>query len=395
MQYRAFLALALTVAVASLAAVLMPGLAHADAGLAAAASGIIAPVSMGLAAGGFALARPYIAKPLDAARYLRDAFQTFDQATMDSAGAFLVGELERLDPMIYEPLVSTTWSRDIDLRTDVQMGDTSSSFTQMAFGAAGGITPSGINWASAEQTAIPRVVLDIAKVNTPLNLVTYEVSYTIPELESARLTGRPIDTQMVSAMNLKNQMDIDQMVYVGSSEQNLAGLVNSSAVTNTGNVVNGAGGQPAWTTKTPTEILADVNAILISAWAATGYSVPPTKLLIAPVPFGYIATTVVSSAGTQTILSFLETNNILTAEKGIKLDIKSVKWLDKANRSGATTDRMVAYTQKDSYVRFPMVPLQAAPTQFRGIWVAVPYYGRLGAVEFVYPETVAYRDGIA
>ena len=49
--------------------------------------------------------------------YLRDGMATYDQATIDSAGAFLIGELERLDPMIHEPLVSVTWMRDIDLRT--------------------------------------------------------------------------------------------------------------------------------------------------------------------------------------------------------------------------------------------------------------------------------------
>ncbi|KAA2237810.1 DUF2184 domain-containing protein [Salinarimonas soli] len=340
------------------------------------------------------MARPYIARPLEAARYLRDAFQTFDQATMDSAGAFLVGELERLDPMIHEPLVSTTWSRDIDLRTDVQMGDTSSSYTVSSFGGGGGVTPSGINWASTEQTASPRVSVDIGKIPSPLGLWSGEVAYTIPELESARITGRPIDTQMVSVLNLKHQMDVDQMVYVGDATINLTGLANSAQVSNVSNVANGASASATWASKTPDEILKDVNELLISVWSASGYAVPPTKLLIAPVPFGLIATRVISAAGNQTVLAFLETNNILTAEKGIKLEIKSVKWLDKAVRPGATTDRMIAYTQRPDYVRYPLVPLQAAPQQFRGIWIVVPYYGRLGVVETVYPETIGYRDGI-
>src|ERR1700688_4558988 len=36
--------------------------------------------------------------------------------TYDSTGAFLVGELERLDQKLHDPLVAVTWSRDIDLR---------------------------------------------------------------------------------------------------------------------------------------------------------------------------------------------------------------------------------------------------------------------------------------
>lgn len=327
--------------------------------------------------------------------YVRDAFQTFDQATMDSAGAFLIGELERLDPTIHEPLVSTTWTRDIDLRTDVQMGDTTSSYTVSSFGATGGVAPAGIAWATNEQTASPRVNLDIAKISNPLDLWSMEVAYTIPELESARLTGRPIDTQMLSALNRKHQMDTDQVVYVGDATKATTGLLNSALVTNVANVPNGAGGSAAWTSKTPDEILFDINEALVSAWKASGYVAPPTKLGLSPTAFGYISTAKVSSAGNETILSYVKERNILTADKGIPLEIVSIKWLDSAARGlAAGNDRMVAYTQKPDYVRYPMVPLVPAVTQYRGIWVAVPYYGRLGVTEIVYPETVAYRDKI-
>lgn len=59
----------------------------------------------------------------------RDQMMTFDQRTVDSSGAFLVGELERLDQTMHEPLASVTWSRDIDLRSDVSIADETSSFT--------------------------------------------------------------------------------------------------------------------------------------------------------------------------------------------------------------------------------------------------------------------------
>ena len=43
-----------------------------------------------------------------------DSFMTFDQATVDSTGAFLISELERLDPKLHEPLASVSWGRDIE-----------------------------------------------------------------------------------------------------------------------------------------------------------------------------------------------------------------------------------------------------------------------------------------
>lgn len=55
---------------------------------------------------------------------------------------------------------------------------------------------------------------------------------------------------------------------------------------------------------------------------------------------------------------------------------------------------MVAYTNDKKYVRFPLVPLQSIPVQYRGIYQIVTYYGKLGAVEPVYRETLSYCDGI-
>lgn len=62
---------------------------------------------------------------------------TFDRRTIDSSGAFLVGELERLDKTLHAPLSSVTWGRDIDLREDVTIADESSSFTLSNYAASG------------------------------------------------------------------------------------------------------------------------------------------------------------------------------------------------------------------------------------------------------------------
>ena len=47
-------------------------------------------------------------------------------------------------------------------------------------------------------------------------------------------------------------------------------------------------------------------------------------------------------------------------------------------------DRMVAYTNDKKYVRYPLVPLQSVPVQYRGLYQIVTYYGKLGAVAGIY-----------
>ncbi|MFW1920500.1 major capsid family protein, partial [Acinetobacter baumannii] len=58
------------------------------------------------------------------------------------------------------------------------------------------------------------------------------------------------------------------------------------------------------------------------------------------------------------------------------------------------TELMMFYTQNENRVRFQMVPLQRTPVEYRDLRKLTTYYGRLGAVVWVYPETAFYSDGI-
>jgi hypothetical protein len=330
----------------------------------------------------------------------RDGFTTYDRRTIDSAGVFLIGELERLDPTMHEPLVSVQWSRDIKLREDVSIADETSSFSNSTFAAVGGINPNGKAWIGKNSNAISTVMLDIGKTAQPLNLWGMELSYTIPELESAQRLGRPVDSQKFSAIKLKHNMDVDEQVYVGDSFLGSTGLFNSAAVTATNVVANGSA-HTTWLQKLaddstgnvgPTQILTDVNTLLNATWAASAWAVCPAELRIPPVQFSVLASQKVSTAGNITVLEFLKINSLSNTINGKPLNIQPSKWLTGAGVSGH--DRMMAYTNEVERVRFPLVPLQRTPLEYRSIYQLTTYFGRLGIVEFVYPETAAYADGI-
>ena len=157
-------------------------------------------------------------------------FLTLDSATFDSTGSFLVGELERLDQTLHEPLYDITWTRDIDLREDVGIADEFSSYTLSTFAAAGGTQSKGKNWIGKNSNVIPGVALDIKKTSKPLTPWGHEVGYTILELLSAQQVGRPVDAQKHAGMAIKYQMDIDEMVYIGDTELEEFGLLNSDKV---------------------------------------------------------------------------------------------------------------------------------------------------------------------
>jgi hypothetical protein len=332
--------------------------------------------------GEFIRARPRI--------FTTDAAMTFDQATIDSAGVFLVGELERLDQTLHMPLTLQTWARDIDLREDVTVADEASSFTNSGFAAPGGITPTGKAWVSKDANVIPGIALDIGKTIKPLHLWAMEMKWTIPELVSAMRLGRPVDSQKLEGLKLKHSMDVDEMVYIGDTLKGAVGLTNSAATAT--NVTNGASGSPLWTTKSPDEILADVNSLLNSVWTASALAVAAQELRINPANFTYIAGQKVSTASDTTILEFLRQKNVSSVINGKNLNIQPLKWL--TGRGAGGTNRMMAYTRNPEFVRYPLVPLQRTPLEYRSLFQITTFYGRLGELEIPYLETIGYADGI-
>ena len=254
-------------------------------------------------------------------------------------------------------------------------------------------------WIGRDTTQIQNVSVDIGKVAQPLTPWGMELKYTVLELEAAARVGRPVDQQKFAALQLKHQMDVDQMVYIGDTANSAKGLCNRADVTRTA-LPNGAGGASKWSSKTPDEILIDVNNMLTATWAASGYAVMPSRILLSPGVYGYISTQKVSNAGNVSILKYILENNLLaTSGSGKKLEIYPVKWLAGGGQGGTlgdetTANRAVVYTKEKNRVRYPMTLLQRTPIQYDSIYHKTTYFCKLGQVEVVYSETLSYWDGI-
>ena len=318
----------------------------------------------------------------------KDGLMTFDSYTIDSAGSFLIGELERLDTRLNQPLAAVTWSRDIALRSDVSIADEFSAFTNSSFAAAPGVQGSGKAWVGKDANSITGISLDIGKTTSPLTLWAMQLGWTIPELESAQKLGRPVDQQKFAGMELKYQMDVDEQAYSGDTALGFTGMVNSD--TKVGTVSNAQTG--TWSTATVQQITDDVNELLNSVWAASGYAICPSELRLPPVQYGLLVSRLVSSAGNISILEYLKQNSLSNSINGRPLNIQPLKWL--YQRGVASKDRMVAYTNDEQRIRLPLVPLQRTPLEYRDLRQLTTYFGRLGVVEIPYQECIGYRDNL-
>lgn len=339
--------------------------------------------------------------------------RTADGKFTDTSGAFLVGELERLDQTEHQPLFSVSYDRDIPLRDDVTPGDDVSSFTQSTFG-----TPSGAGTGSTIgmkrsvigriSTQVPEMAVDIAKQTVPLLPWGEGVAYSLPELTSAAQLGRPIDQQKLNALDSEYQLQTDAQAYLGWSGNGTFGLINNTTLVTPTNFPNGASGHPQWMAvganapKTSAEILTDLASLVYTPWAQSGFALKPNRIGLDPQNFNYIRITPATTAGSKSILQyFLESYN--SDPNDTPLRIVPIKWLTGAGAGGTlmqqgTTNRAISYHRGEGSwqtapIRFPMTMLLRTPVQYDGLWHKFYKWGRMGACEFVYPETIAYFDG--
>jgi hypothetical protein len=118
----------------------------------------------------------------------------------------------------------------------------------------------------------------------------------------------------------------------------------------------------------------------------------PTELRVPPTEFGILVSMKVSEAGNISLMRFIQENSLCNTANGRPLNIQPLKWLN--GRGAAGSQRMMAYTKEYERVRYPMTSMSRTPLEWRSLYNLTTYYCRLGVLEYVYPETCGYRDGI-
>lgn len=323
--------------------------------------------------------------------YTADASIAMDSAAAGSGMAFLVGELEKKDPKLNEPLASVTFARDIPVKVGGGWVETTSNLF-VDYATTGGNSNGLIRGQSNDIPVIQaNTSKDIYKVFAWSNILK------VPFIDQQRMQGigRSLDSILDTGIKLNYNKALDYMTYKGVPEQNIHGLVNNSKVT-TSTVATGAASAKTWATKTPKEILDDVNTLLTSTWENSEYdnSGMANHILIPPLQYAYIVSRYVSDAGNISILNYLLENNI-GKNQGIDLDIQPCRWCTGAGLS--STDRMVAYVNDESKIVLDIpVPLQRAMTQpsVADMAYLTGYVANIGQVKPLYYQCIEYADGI-
>ena len=309
-----------------------------------------------------------------------------------STGVFLVGELEKQDPRLIEPLTSYFYPRDLDAMPGGGWVDTVSN----VFADYGTTANEEDSLMGKESTNIPVSQANITKDIWKTSKFGEVLRLPLFDDLAMQQVGRSLSQILDNGIRLNYNKILDRNAYNGFAKTNTYGLANNPSVTASLVAFNNAKTSRTWSDKTPNEIMLDINTLVTSTWAQAEYDLTgmANHILIDPFNYAYIANTVVSTAGNRSILDYILENNI-AVKQGRSFDIFPSRWCLAAGTG--STQRMIAYVKDPMRVNWdltvPLTRIMTAPNVQSASYETL-YAAQFSQVKFLSYQTILYADGI-
>jgi hypothetical protein len=312
----------------------------------------------------------------------------FDSA--QSALAFLIPQLAHIEPQIYQVRYP-----EIRYPGLVPVDTSANAWAPSVMYFSGDIVGSA-KWASSNAADVPLADVTRSQFATPVHMATIGYEYNDEELAQAKMLDIPITVDKGVAARRIAERFIDDVAMTGNVEKSFTGLFNSPFVTVVACPV--VAGSALWSTKTPAQILTDVNGILTGIYTGSNTVEMADTLLVDVFNYAWLAVTPFNQFSAMTLLEYIQKSNIYTVETGLPLRIRGVRGLDQAgagSTSVAPISRMIAYTNDKDVLRLHMpMPFQFGNAREKAAWVfEVPGRFRLGGVDVRRPGAFRYMDG--
>ena len=297
--------------------------------------------------------------------------------------AFLLSQLTYIETKMYEKKYKAITYPDI-IPVSNEAGEWAESITYFYMDGA-----AVAEFVGTKSLNVPIAEIGTESVTVPVELGATGYEYSDEELRQAIQLNRALP-QMKTSVARRAVEELAQRVgMVGDVTHNLPGFINNVNVT-AATVVAGASTTTPWSTKTPNEILFDINDFMGDIFVDTLQVERADTLLLPTAQWNYIAGTPRSDNSDTTILAWLIANSPYLSSDS---DIMPTPEL--ASAGAGSTDRMMAYTKDMDKVVFHVpMPLRFTEPQRKGRGFEVPGEFKIGGVEFRYPGSARYADGI-
>ena len=248
-------------------------------------------------------------------------------------------------------------------------------------------------WFNGRGQDIPNVAVQMEQHNIAVHMAAIGYDYTIQEINQASMAGLSLNSDKAMAARRAYEEFVDNIALFGDATKNFEGLTGHSGITPANVPNDGTGSSRLFTSKTPTQILRDLNEPLGDIWTTSKTVELANTLALPATTINYLATTSRSDNSDATIMDYFIKNNIYTMQTQRPLDIVLLRGLETAGVTA--TKRMIAYRRDPEVLKLhiPMPHRFLTPVTSNNILFEVPGIFRLGGLNIRRPGAVRYRDG--
>jgi hypothetical protein len=232
----------------------------------------------------------------------------------------------------------------------------------------------------------PRVDTFGEEVTQKVRSIGDSYGYSIAEIRRSQMVGRSLDQRRAGFARRAADQKIDSIAWNGDDNYNLLGLIDYPGITEYTVPNDGTGSSKTWTTKTPDQIIRDMEGLITAIVDTTNGVESPDTMIMPIAQYRYIKTTRMTDGDSNTILGFFMGNN-----PGFLVD-----WVTELKTAGAgSTARYMAYSRNADNLTLEIPqPFEQFPAQAKNMEFQIPCHASTGGVIVYYPLSVAFGDGI-
>jgi hypothetical protein len=218
--------------------------------------------------------------------------------------------------------------------------------------------------------------------------------YSLQDIRAAKFAGKPLAQRKANASMTSQRELWNKIAMYGDVTNGLPGWLTNPNIPSASVPADGTGSATTFASKTPVQILRDLNKLANDIVSNTKGVEKPNTIVMPLAPYSLIATTQNSAASDVTILEFFLKSNP---------HITSVEWANELSAAELATngitdftgDIMIAYDRNPDKLWFEMPqPFEQLPVQERGLEYVVPCHSRVGGTIVTYPFSMNIGEGI-
>jgi len=235
-------------------------------------------------------------------------------------------------------------------------------------------------------TDMPRADVTGKEFTSVIRSIGNSYGYNVQEIRSALFAGVDLNGRKAMATTRGQQELMNRLAFSGDTQYGIPGFLGNANVPEVTLAADGTGSTKTFSTKTPLQIVRDVNALINTIVIQSKGIHRATEVWLPIAQYALMSTTQNSAASDTTILEFLQKNHPGVTFRQV---------VEMQGAGASATDRMYALENNSEnwQLEIPMMIRQYPPQQ-QGLEFVVPVESRFAGVCIPYPLAFAFADGI-